>query len=77
MYPLCTHLVYGARSIDGAHFAVFLVQFNDWSGRLQVGLDPASIKYNRSRNTSAVIEVRPLGGHELGQKHSSRYPAVI
>lgn len=59
---LCTHLVYRTRSIDAAHFAVFLVQIDDWSRGLQVGLDPASMKYNRSRKTSPATEVRPLGG---------------
>lgn len=34
-----THLVDGVRGVYGAHLAVFLIQFNDWSGRLQVGLD--------------------------------------
>lgn len=38
-FHISEHLVDGARGVYGAHLAVFLIQFNDWSGRLQVGLD--------------------------------------
>lgn len=38
------HLFQGARGVYSAHFAVLLVQFNDWSRRLLVSLDSAPKK---------------------------------
>lgn len=35
------HLVHGAGGVDGAHLAMFLVLLDDWSRRVQVGLDSA------------------------------------
>lgn len=71
---LFTHLIHWARSIYSVHLALFLIQVNDWSCRLQVGLDSA-MKKNMACYRGQMTQGTP-SRHKLGQKHLCRYPPV-
>lgn len=71
---LFTHLIHWARSIYSVHLALFLIQINDWSCRLQVGLDSA-MKKNMACYRGQMTQGTP-SRHKLGQKHLCRYPPV-
>lgn len=69
-----THLIHWTRSVYSAHLALFLIQLNDWSCRLQVGLD-STTKKNMACYRGQMTQGTPRR-HKLGQKHLCRYPPV-
>lgn len=69
-----THLIHRTRGVYSAHFAEFLIQLNDWSCRLQVGLDSASRK--EMPGYWGQMTQGTQRTHELGQKHTWRFLTV-